>query len=95
MDEMYDLPDFLSHHLLTCLHSKVTMKSSQTADVGSTKWSTPAWLERTKSATAKDQRIQPWKKMFPNTAPIDLATTEPEYIILTLDNNVQENGRSP
>ena len=33
--------------------------------------------------------------MFPDTMPIDLATRDPEYIILTLENSVQENGRSP
>ena len=55
----------------------------------------PSWVKQAKGIAAKDKRDQPWKKMFPNTAPIDLATEEPEYIILTLENNVQENGRAP
>ena len=56
---------------------------------------TPDWLRQAESTTAKDKREQPWRKVFPNIAPIDLATKEPEYIVLTLENNVQENGRSP
>ena len=55
----------------------------------------PNWLKQANVIAAKDTRDRPWKKMFPNTAPIDLATEEPEYIILTLENNVQENGRAP
>ena len=55
----------------------------------------PNWLKQAKGSATKDRRDQPWKKLFPNTAPIDLATEEPEYIVLTLENNVQENGRAP
>lgn len=55
----------------------------------------PAWLRKAEAAAQADQRKQPWKKYFPNATPIDLETNEPELVILTLENQVQKNGKSP
>ncbi|MCJ1347521.1 hypothetical protein MMC31_005746 [Peltigera leucophlebia] len=53
------------------------------------------WLNRATAADEKDQRAQPWKAHVKDTLPINVPTKEAEYIVLTLENNVQHNGKNP
>lgn len=86
----------LAIHLLLSNSSKA-MPSTNTAD------SVPAeqanasatWLNRATTADENDQRAQPWKAHVKDTLPINVSTKEAEYIVLTLENNVQHNGKNP
>lgn len=53
------------------------------------------WLNRATTADENDQRAQPWKAHVKDTLPINVPTKEAEYIVLTLENNVQHNGKNP
>jgi hypothetical protein len=55
----------------------------------------PAWLQNAEVAAKTDLRKQPWKRLFPETIPIDLENDDPELVIVTLENQVQKNGKSP
>ena len=53
------------------------------------------WLNQATAADENDQRAQPWKAHVKDTLPINVPTKEAEYIVLTLENNVQHNGKNP
>jgi len=55
----------------------------------------PIWLQQAEARASQDKRQQPWKRLFPQTISIDIEGEEPEMVILTLENRVQQNGKSP
>jgi hypothetical protein len=53
------------------------------------------WVTTARQQLANDARAQPWKRVLSEMIPELEDTKKPNYIVITLENNVQENGRSP